>query len=987
MGTVETRSRTLVPPSTHTPEPGKPLTPIEKTPKEAIESLNEEHAGSESAVEGFAGVNQENGVSKEESIDDLGRGVVENETGISGAEEGVLVECKHGLGSGSVEKLEDGAKERNGEKGYLEDNGVSLDVNEGENGKVRSIEVAAEDLSEVEDLVSSEGHEFSVGDFVWGKVKSHPWWPGQIYDPSYASDYAAKKKGKDKYLVAYFGDGTFAWCPPSQLKPFEENFDEMSKQSNTKTFVSAVRQVTDVIGRLLELKLICSCVPKENRSGLAQPLAENAGIRQGVLVPECETRKLSGVYTEPSELLAELKRVAQAVYVTNVLELRVLRSRVSALYRTKGCFGLPEYHDPKPVPGLDDSGKSVEVPSQGPFEDWLPSPMSVDVIQASEPVLQSSPAVSENRKIHRRKQRSIADLIGGNKEAETGASASGLKKGKGRGESKDGEVATEGTKSKKPAPRSGVMKREGREESDSHDDSSLISLTGKRRKARLSGYPVTTSISSISSVKKDGDGEKEKTKEGIASKGRTRKKRADIGNGEAKSKTRSGGDSVSRNLKLDIDSVKSDDSVVKEHFEMGSSPRERKKSKYLSPPFTMLDNSKKKRETETETLKIPTEEGIEEEESTMEADQDIVSPPTLKRSSEALQNNVSTEPGPGDEKSRGSSPNPMTPIQSQTKISDETIANVSAKELLSEIRSAAVNLFTPMGKKPLEMVVDFVSLFRNSVYRNGSNYKLYNKLQSSRKRKTRDSEFGPQKEVPKRTAEKSTERVSGRRKVKNQNAGAGKPKEKGAVKTHDAKSDRRKPKKGARTPETKTVDKENVEGKASPAALFVTFGPGSLLPTKGDLIRMYGKYGELDETETEMFYNNFCARVSFTNSSNAEVAFNDSQNASPFGSASVSFRLQYHSGAFKTRELNEISKRQRTATPFKNNVKTPKKPKSQPKGGSESDLNFIKQKLEKISSLLEDRSAKVTPRTKSKLQGELKGLLEKVGTMVGGSSS
>ena len=44
----------------------------------------------------------------------------------------------------------------------------------------------------------------------------------------------------------------------------------------------------------------------------------------------------------------------------------------------------------------------------------------------------------------------------------------------------------------------------------------------------------------------------------------------------------------------------------------------------------------------------------------------------------------------------------------------------------------------------------------------------------------------------------------------------------------------------------KTSDKENEEGEASAAVLFVTFGPGSCLPTKVDLIRIYGKFGELN---------------------------------------------------------------------------------------------------------------------------------------------
>ena len=44
----------------------------------------------------------------------------------------------------------------------------------------------------------------------------------------------------------------------------------------------------------------------------------------------------------------------------------------------------------------------------------------------------------------------------------------------------------------------------------------------------------------------------------------------------------------------------------------------------------------------------------------------------------------------------------------------------------------------------------------------------------------------------------------------------------------------------------RTNDKENDEGEASAAVLFVTFGPRSCLPTKADLIRIFGKLGELN---------------------------------------------------------------------------------------------------------------------------------------------
>uniref|UniRef100_A0A803QM28 PWWP domain-containing protein n=1 Tax=Cannabis sativa TaxID=3483 RepID=A0A803QM28_CANSA len=800
--------------------------------------------------------------------------------GSSDVEKGGLADSTHGVRCGSVEKFEDGDKASN----Y-----VSLDENGCENGELRSMEVPIEDLSEGNDG-EVEGHKFLVGDFVWGKVRSHPWWPGQIYDPSYASEFAAKKKVKDRYLVAYFGDGTLSWCPPSQLKPFEENFDEMSKQ--------------------------------KNRTGLRPMLAENAGVKEGVLVPHSETRKLSDVFAEPPELLAELKRVAHDVYLTNALELRVLRSRL---------------------------------PNQGPFEEWLPTPMIVDTIQANEAMLQISLVVSEGKKTHRRKQRSMADLIGGSKEARTKTTGGrldteenssekpathfGMKNGK---DTKDEDkMATGGSNSEKPlpVPRSGAKKRKDKEESDSQDDS-LISLKGKRRNAGLLG-----------------------------SLGRAKKEGTNIKHDDSDAKTRSGIGSGSRNLNLDIGTVKSDDSAVKEQLEIGSSPRERKKSKYLSPPFTMLDSSKRRREMEAELLRYATEVSMEG-----------------KNRVEVMQNHVSTEPGPGNAtgKSLDSSPIPKTPTENPNKIMDGTKANVPTNELLAEVLYVAVNPFTPRGKKSQQMVGDFISLYRSLVYRNGPNYRLYNKLQSRKKRKNSDSESGSQKEDQKQTARKITEQESGRKKVKNQKMGVDEPKEKGAIQTPDVMSDRRKPMKGAGSPEAKKVDNESVEGKS---ALFVTFGPGSSLPSKASLIEMYGKYGELDETETEMFYNNFCARVSFNKISNAESAFNDSQTSSPFGSASVSFRLQYHSGAFKTRELSEISRRQRNASPLKNNVTTPKKRRSQPRGSSEADLNFVKEKLEKISSMLEDKTSKVSPRTKSKLQAEINELLEKVGTMVGGSSS
>ncbi|GJN14640.1 hypothetical protein PR202_gb01488 [Eleusine coracana subsp. coracana] len=90
---------------------------------------------------------------------------------------------------------------------------------------------------------------FRVSDLVWGKVKSHPWWPGEIFDPSDASDLALKHQKKDSYLVAYFGDSTFAWCDESQLKPFVTNYSQMEKQSSSDAFVGSVNNALEELSR------------------------------------------------------------------------------------------------------------------------------------------------------------------------------------------------------------------------------------------------------------------------------------------------------------------------------------------------------------------------------------------------------------------------------------------------------------------------------------------------------------------------------------------------------------------------------------------------------------------------------------------------------------------------------------------------------------------------------------------------------------------
>ncbi|VFR00805.1 unnamed protein product [Cuscuta campestris] len=185
---------------------------------------------------------------------------------------------------------------------------------------------------------------YSVGDFVWGQVKWRPWWPGRIYDPSNASEFALKYRQPGRLLVVYFGDSSFSWCLPSQLKPFAESFEEMSGQSGVKSFLNAVEKSLAEIGTLLELEMsTCKC----------RPLAGNAGIKARVLVPNCDTRKLSLPRYEARLVLVMLRNLAQAISLPK-METVVLTKWLSAFYRAKGGYPLCCFREPKPIEGLED---------------------------------------------------------------------------------------------------------------------------------------------------------------------------------------------------------------------------------------------------------------------------------------------------------------------------------------------------------------------------------------------------------------------------------------------------------------------------------------------------------------------------------------------------------------------------------------------------------------------------------------------------------
>ncbi|XP_012835988.1 PREDICTED: uncharacterized protein LOC105956663 [Erythranthe guttata] len=190
-------------------------------------------------------------------------------------------------------------------------------------------------------ITETEG-EYYASDLVWGKVRSHPWWPGQIFAPSAASDKATKYFKKESYLIAYFGDQTFAWNEGSNIKPFGMHFSQMEKQSSTDGFCHAVSCALDEVARRFELGLSCRCLPREVRDKIECQVVENAGIRNESSTRSGGDKLSSAASFVPGELLGFLESVAvRPQCKTDGLQLTVEKAQLLAFNRWKGYYQLP----------------------------------------------------------------------------------------------------------------------------------------------------------------------------------------------------------------------------------------------------------------------------------------------------------------------------------------------------------------------------------------------------------------------------------------------------------------------------------------------------------------------------------------------------------------------------------------------------------------------------------------------------------------------
>ncbi|ERN04923.1 transcriptional regulator ATRX isoform X1 [Amborella trichopoda] len=202
---------------------------------------------------------------------------------------------------------------------------------------------------------------FCAGDLVWGKVKSHPWWPGQIFDPSSSSERARRYEKKDHHLVCYFGDQTFAWCNEFQLRPFRSNFEQMENQNSMDAFLDAIDDALEEVSRRVQLGLTCSCLPEEACNTLKSKKVLNAGLRQEVTYPDENVRSFPISSFETEGFLDYIRKLAVSPFLGgNKLEFFNFQAQFSAFLRAKGISKLAEFKDNEKILGHDDESWFID---------------------------------------------------------------------------------------------------------------------------------------------------------------------------------------------------------------------------------------------------------------------------------------------------------------------------------------------------------------------------------------------------------------------------------------------------------------------------------------------------------------------------------------------------------------------------------------------------------------------------------------------------
>lgn len=184
------------------------------------------------------------------------------------------------------------------------------------------------------------GYGYEIGDMVWGKVKSHPWWPGHIYNEALASPSVQRSKRDGHVLVAFFGDSSYGWYDPAELIPFEENYLEKSQQTSSRPFLKAVAEAVDELSRRRALGLACRCGNEFNfwPSSVEDYFVVDVGDFEPVVYSLSQINKARSSF-HPNEMLLLVKQLALTPLMTPQQQtIEFIKNKATALACRRALF-------------------------------------------------------------------------------------------------------------------------------------------------------------------------------------------------------------------------------------------------------------------------------------------------------------------------------------------------------------------------------------------------------------------------------------------------------------------------------------------------------------------------------------------------------------------------------------------------------------------------------------------------------------------------
>ncbi|RAL52602.1 hypothetical protein DM860_007370 [Cuscuta australis] len=189
------------------------------------------------------------------------------------------------------------------------------------------------------------GWGYEMGDMVWGKVKSHPWWPGHIFHEAFATTSVRRSKRDGHILVAFFGDSSYGWFEPSELVPFDSNFHDKSQQTNLRSFTKAVEEAVEELSRRCALGLICRCRSVDNfRPSSAEGFFEvDLNENESNFIYSASQIKKARESFHPRETLAFARKLALTPMSGDSGNITFIKNKAIALAYRKAVFAP---HDP-----------------------------------------------------------------------------------------------------------------------------------------------------------------------------------------------------------------------------------------------------------------------------------------------------------------------------------------------------------------------------------------------------------------------------------------------------------------------------------------------------------------------------------------------------------------------------------------------------------------------------------------------------------------